>query len=249
VVEELVDERCRGLVRTKDAWGTIPASAMRYRAMGLPIDAEHIITSGSLVTGYARDHDLIGRPAWVMGPADARTNARDAGLELLDPECPTDTPFDVCVLADLPFTQAWAAVEDTVTRLIRAIDAGRSPRLVLPNPDLIYPRTLTSFGVTSGGAAAMITRILEERYPGSSFPFDLLGKPHPPIYEQALEVLGVSRERAVMIGDQLVTDVRGALDVGIDAALVTTGLITLSHYDDWPLHPTWLLDGLRPQHP
>ncbi|MEM1347521.1 MAG: HAD hydrolase-like protein [Myxococcota bacterium] len=234
------------LVLTNDASRTIRASAMRYRAMGLPIEAEHVITSGSLVTGYAHKHNLIGRPAWVMGPTDARTNAREAGLELLALDAPTDTPFEVCVLADLPFTDAWPAVEDTVTRLIRALDAGRTPRLVLPNPDLIYPRTLNSFGVTSGGAAAMITTILEERYPGASFSFDLLGKPHPPIYEQALETLGVPRTRAVMIGDQLATDVRGALAVGIDAALVTTGLVTLSRYEDWPVHPTWLLASLRP---
>ncbi|WP_132142761.1 HAD family hydrolase [Kribbella antiqua] len=46
------------------------------------------------------------------------------------------------------------------------------------------------------------------------------GKPHPQIFLQAVEQLGVSVADVVMVGDSLDRDVRGALAVGIDAVLL-----------------------------
>jgi putative hydrolase of the HAD superfamily len=45
-------------------------------------------------------------------------------------------------------------------------------------------------------------------------------KPDDGIFERALEVAGVGRERAVMVGNDPVSDVRGAARAGIDAVLV-----------------------------
>ena len=45
-------------------------------------------------------------------------------------------------------------------------------------------------------------------------------KPDGEIFERALRVAGVERERAVMVGNDLASDVRGATRAGIDAVLV-----------------------------
>lgn len=45
-------------------------------------------------------------------------------------------------------------------------------------------------------------------------------KPDGAIFERALEVAGVGRERAIMVGNDSVSDVRGAAEAGIDAVLV-----------------------------
>jgi len=42
-------------------------------------------------------------------------------------------------------------------------------------------------------------------------------KPDPMIFNHTLERAGVQSEQAVMVGDNLITDVKGALDVGIEA--------------------------------
>jgi FMN phosphatase YigB (HAD superfamily) len=47
-----------------------------------------------------------------------------------------------------------------------------------------------------------------------------VGKPHPAIYERALEVAGVEPAQAVMVGDSPDTDIAGALALGIGAVLV-----------------------------
>ncbi|MBP1963638.1 HAD family hydrolase [Paenibacillus aceris] len=41
------------------------------------------------------------------------------------------------------------------------------------------------------------------------------GKPDPAIFEHALELLGITAEEAVMVGDNLDTDIKGALAVGM----------------------------------
>ena len=99
--------------------------------------------------------------------------------------------------------------------------------------------------MTGGALAVMIAHILSDRYGDRAPAFEKLGKPHSFIYEEGMVRAGVNKRDVVMIGDQLATDVRGALEFGIDAALVTTGLTTLSNVDDqWSVRPTWLIDDL-----
>lgn len=47
-----------------------------------------------------------------------------------------------------------------------------------------------------------------------------VGKPHPMIFERALELAGVDATAAAMVGDSVDTDVDGALSLGIEAVLV-----------------------------
>jgi len=51
----------------------------------------------------------------------------------------------------------------------------------------------------------------------------VLGKPAPLFYQGALDVLSVSAKQAVMIGDDIVSDIGGAQDAGLRGLLVRTG--------------------------
>ena len=48
-------------------------------------------------------------------------------------------------------------------------------------------------------------------------------KPDPRIFEFALDLLGVRAHEAVMVGDSLEADVKGALGAGLHAILVDDG--------------------------
>jgi putative hydrolase of the HAD superfamily len=61
-------------------------------------------------------------------------------------------------------------------------------------------------------------------------------KPHPAIFERALEALGVEPERALFVGDRLYEDVRGASEVGM-----TTVQALWFRADEHP-------DGREPDH-
>jgi ribonucleotide monophosphatase NagD (HAD superfamily) len=49
------------------------------------------------------------------------------------------------------------------------------------------------------------------------------GKPSAPYFDAALAMLGVPREGAIMVGDDIVNDVRGAQVLGLRGVLVRTG--------------------------
>ena len=51
----------------------------------------------------------------------------------------------------------------------------------------------------------------------------ICGWPSAPYFDAALEMLGVPRERTIMVGDDIVNDVRGAQLLGIRGVLVRTG--------------------------
>ena len=51
----------------------------------------------------------------------------------------------------------------------------------------------------------------------------VIGKPHPLLYQMAMERLGVGPQNCLMIGDRPDTDVLGAVRLGISSALVRTG--------------------------
>jgi HAD superfamily hydrolase (TIGR01450 family) len=52
----------------------------------------------------------------------------------------------------------------------------------------------------------------------------VVGKPSPLMFRIALERAGCGKEDAVMIGDQVETDIAGASRAGIDSILVTSGI-------------------------
>jgi ribonucleotide monophosphatase NagD (HAD superfamily) len=51
----------------------------------------------------------------------------------------------------------------------------------------------------------------------------VVGKPSPAIYRSACELLGVEPERAMMVGDDLETDLPPARSIGMHTCLVRTG--------------------------
>ena len=69
-----------------------------------------------------------------------------------------------------------------------------------------------------------------------------VNKPLPQYFDYALKVSGAERQTTLMIGDNLNTDVLGALNAGIDAMLVNRWNIKKP---DIPNTVTFVVDGLR----
>lgn len=210
------------LVVTNDSSRLPTTLAARFASLGLSIPAERILTSGSLLARHFADENLTGAKTVVLGTPDSHAYARAAGAELvswdehaLDPE--------VVVIGDdegFPFLPATEAV---VTAIMRRFAAGKQVTLLLPNPDLIYPKGGDAYGFTSGAVALLMEAALARRFPGHpGARFVGLGKPFPPLFLAAIEKLGT--RDLVMIGDQLETDICGARGVGLDAALIGTGV-------------------------
>jgi len=204
---------------TNDASKLPQTAASRFRGYGLAIEPDRIITSAGLLDHYFKSNSLTGTRCAVLGPEDSRQYVRDAGGEVVVP----DSGFDVVVVADeagFPFVET---VDTVITELIHKVERQERFKLVLPNPDLIYPKADRGFGITCGSIAMVIEAALQLRYPGRpGLCFDRLGKPNPDIFQEARRRSGT--DNMVMIGDQLETDIRGAREFGLDSVLVDTGV-------------------------
>ena len=130
---------------------------------------------------------------------------------------------DVLVVGDENGFDFVPTVDAALSSVFRAVDRGRAPRMILPNPDLIFPHSEDSFGIAAGSVAAIIESALQRRYPERhDLDFDRLGKPGTALYEAAMSRTG--SRNVVMIGDQLETDIAGARSAGIHSVLISTGI-------------------------
>jgi HAD superfamily hydrolase (TIGR01450 family) len=229
---------------TNDASRLPGTSAARFRRMGLAIPEERIITSGSLLAPYFARHGLEGARCLVLGPEDSARYVSEAGGEVVTPEDPLVMDADVLVVCDEVGYRFVETVDRVLSALFRRFDAGRPMRLLLPNPDLVYPKgDLGSYGITAGSIARLLEGALRQRYPGwDEVSFVRLGKPAAPIFVEAVRRARVEPSEMVMVGDQLDVDIKGANDFGIPSALVSTGLTRPDQLASGEILPTYVVE-------
>lgn len=91
---------------------------------------------------------------------------------------------------------------------------------------------------------------IAEKYEKIGGKVNYYGKPHPLVYDIALnrfKVMGISdKKRILMIGDTLETDILGAINAGIDSALVMTGNTGRLLKAGTPLKQIIVDSGLKP---
>jgi HAD superfamily hydrolase (TIGR01450 family) len=243
LLDEIARQGRRFLVVTNDASRLPESCAARFRSFGFDIHTDQVLTSGSLLALYFAENGLHGARCMVLGTEDSREYVRAAGGEIVpvhpDHDCDA---IIVCDDSGYPFLET---IEDTLGVLYRHFHdrrrPSRPPHLVLPNPDLIYPKGNGQFGFTSGAVVELLERGLRRLFPhrpASELCFTRLGKPHRPMFDEARRRAGT--DSLVMIGDQLETDIAGACHARIDSALVATGVSTWNDSDS-DVAPTYLL--------
>lgn len=217
LLAELGRRRKPFAIVTNDASRAPVTYAARFAGYGVTIDPARFVTSGSLLPGYFRDRGLAGARTCVLGTDDSVAYVRAGGG--VPVALAPGMDIDALAVCDDSGTSFVDGVELGFSAIVRAVHAGKTPALVLPNPDLIYPKGHGEYGFTAGAMALLIEAALARRFPAAQLTFDRLGKPAPHLFAEAQRQLGVSR--VVMIGDQLETDIAGAHAAGIDAALLS----------------------------
>ena len=231
---------------TNDASKSIESLSNKFQSQGMRIPVERIVNSGSLISGYYRDEDLVGRPTLVLGTKDSRTYVSGSCAKILSLDSNSE-PDVILFTHSSPYD--WESTLKHLLNLVSKRFKQKTPvRMVLPNTDFIYQDGKADFGM---GAAAFV-ETLEEALMRLHGKHEVLraaklGKPHPPIFTEA--ILRAGSNNAIMIGDQLETDILGANNVGLDSAVVTTGINKRSNpkeFKDMPddLTPRYILTSL-----
>jgi len=218
----------------------LPATvAARLAGFGIQMRVDRVITAGLLIAPYFAANGLAGARCVVLGTPDSQQLVTEAGGVVVGLREP---PHDVIVIGDDNFEPFKDTLDATLTAAARALDDGGALHLLVPNPDLIYPKPNGELGITAGAIALVLEAAIVRRHPNAPR-FVRLGKPAPELFDLARRRLGLAGNAGiVMIGDQLDTDIAGAVAAGIDSALVAGGVSTWR--DDASPAPTWLLPSL-----
>lgn len=242
-VARLHRERMPFCIVTNDASKSIERISARFASFGLDIDAPHIVSSASLIDGHIERAGLQGCDVAVLGPPDAHAFVAAAGAK---PVRVQDAQLESCraiIVCDVTSHSMHDELSAAINLAIARVDAGLPFGLVLCNPDIIYPAG-NRFGMTSGALMLVIEGALRSRFGEREMPpIARLGKPFRTIFKEGARRTG--GKRLALLGDQLPTDVRGALDFGIDAVLVGTGLTKVRQGQTLSPMPTHYLEAVH----
>jgi NagD protein len=112
----------------------------------------------------------------------------------------------------------------------------KGARLVATNPDPWCP---TDAGPRPGTGA--YAALLESASGRKAY---YLGKPNPFMFLMGRQRLGLHTTETIMIGDTMETDVRGAIEIGIQAFVVLTGSTRREDLSRYAYQPTRVLDSI-----
>jgi HAD superfamily hydrolase (TIGR01458 family) len=72
----------------------------------------------------------------------------------------------------------------------------------------------------------------------------IMGKPNRDFFQRVLDSAGVAAHNAVMIGDDIDSDVGGAQLMGMRGALVKTGKFRQAYFEQSSVKPDWVLESI-----
>lgn len=90
-----------------------------------------------------------------------------------------------------------------------------APPMVVANPDVV---------TVSGSDLIPMPGTLAQYYANLGGEVYWMGKPDPVIYDAALAMWDVPKERVLAIGDSLQHDIQGACNAGVDSLFITGGI-------------------------
>lgn len=215
---------------TNNASRTPTEVAAMLRGHGVHTSADRVLTSS---LAAARELACLlspGSAVMAVGGPGVATSLRSVGLEPLSPQ----DEGEVAAVVQGYGPQVTAADLGAVAVAIRS-----GARWFATNADQTLP---TERGPLPGnGSLVAAVRAAVEVDPV------VIGKPNPPIYALAADLVGARAARTLAVGDRLETDIAGATAAGMPGALVLTGVHGPADAAGAPpeSRPVYLLEDLR----
>lgn len=195
--------------------------AHRLQRIGLPLTEQQIVTAPVAAASYIRQH-YPGKRCWLISKGDTATDF--AGISLVDERA------DVVVIGG-------------AEELLSYQTMNRAFQMLMDGADLLAMHTNTYWRTRAGLQldSGPFVRALEL---ASGKQAIIVGKPERAFFTEALRLIDVEAQAALMVGDDIENDVGGAQRAGLAGVLVCTG----KHNTDSPLlariHPDAILPSI-----
>jgi HAD superfamily hydrolase (TIGR01450 family) len=217
---EAFQHSCTALAAAREAGATVvlitnsprpaPGVIEQMRHLGVPDGTyDRIVTSGDVTRHLVAEGP---KKVFLLGPERDLNFFDGLGIEIVS-EADAD-----CVVCTGFFDDEKEVPEDYTQMLTTFI--ARDVPMICANPDLVVERGHRI--IPCAGAVAAYYEQLGGQV-------RVAGKPHKPIYDEALSLArkergDVDKARVLAIGDGMPTDVRGALSQGLDLLYISAGI-------------------------
>ncbi|MBH9965742.1 TIGR01457 family HAD-type hydrolase [[Bacillus] enclensis] len=197
--------------------------AEKLQAFGIQAAKEQVFTT-SMATAQFIAGRKPGSTAYVIGEEGIRSALQEKGITLQD-----KNPDFVVVGIDRDINYEKLS--------LACLGVRNGATFISTNGDIAIP---TERGLLPGnGSLTSVVTVSTQTQP------IFIGKPESIIMEQALEVLGVSKEDTLMVGDNYDTDIKAGMNAGLDTLLVHTGVTTKEILEKKDDQPTYVADTLE----
>ncbi|WP_311172039.1 HAD-IIA family hydrolase [Halobellus ordinarius] len=218
----------------------------RLASAGITVDADEIITAGTVTARYLTEQHAKSEIA-VVGESGLVDLLRDAGLSVLPYGSSADT---VAGRTDGGEAATPPGLDPDV--LVASVDRRfdyetlRECLWLLEDPDVTFVGTDPDVVIPAAegdipGSGAVIDAIANV---AGRDPTTVLGKPSKPARRMALERLGLPPEDVLVVGDRPDTDIAFGNRAGMATALVRTGVSVETGRSSPDEEPDFVLDSL-----
>jgi 4-nitrophenyl phosphatase len=196
--------------------------AEKLQTFGISAEKEQVFTTSMATAQFIADKKP-GSTAYVIGEEGIRSALEEKGITLQE-----EKPDFVVVGIDRGINYEKLA--------LACLGVRNGAAFISTNGDIAIP---TERGLLPGnGSLTSVVTVSTQTQP------IFIGKPESIIMEQALEVLGVSKEETLMVGDNYDTDIKAGMNAGLDTLLVHTGVTTKEILKQMEEQPTYVINTL-----
>ncbi|RYL95668.1 TIGR01457 family HAD-type hydrolase [Sporolactobacillus sp. THM7-4] len=221
-VKELKSRGLRYLFVTNNSTRTKEAVSDQLSGFGIPCTPDDVLTTSMATARYIKSKKTDASVYYIGEEGLVQA------MEAADLHYEENNPDFVAFGMDRRITY------EKYARACLAVRGGSI--FVSTNPDVALP---TERGLLPGnGSLTSVISVSTGVRPV------FIGKPEPIIVEQALEKLGTTKERTLMIGDNYDTDIQAGIRTGLDTLNVLTGVTSEQALKTKEIQPTYVLHSL-----
>lgn len=221
-VKNLHDNGIPYLFVTNNSSRTPAQVAEKLVSFDIPAEERLVFTTSQATANFIYEQKKDAS-VYVIGEEGIQTAIKEKGFSLAE----EDADY-VVIGIDRSITYEKLAVACLAVR--------NGATFISTNGDIAIP---TERGLLPGnGSLTSVISVSTQTKP------IFIGKPESIIMEQALKVLGTSKEETLMVGDYYDTDILAGMNAGMDTLLVHTGVTTKELLSGYDRMPTYVVDTL-----
>ena len=179
----------------------------RLKKMGFPFSENEVFTAGSATASFVKRNHPNAK-CFVISEWGLRTDLERHGVTLVN-----EGNADVVLIG--------------VDRRVSYSELNHAARLVMNGAKLICVGTTMMFKGTFLGESGMFlgeAPFANAISTATKAPIMYIGKPYPEIFLQTIASCGARIKAAIMLGDNLLSDITGANAAGIESTFITKGI-------------------------